>query len=304
MRIFVSGAGGFIGRAVVRALARRGDDVIAHVGPPDSGLAAPPEATASLALDITDAGDLAPVLHGCDAVVHLAGPAAVAASFADPQHYLRVHALGTSAIVGAATTAGVRRFVQVSSAEVYGRADDERVREDAPLRPRSPYAAAKVAAEAVAGAAARTNGPSAVVLRPFSVYGPGQRAASLLGTIVAQALAGDGVVALRDLGPVRDYCHVDDVARAVACACDAAVDELAFANVGTGVGTSAGALVRAVFDALGRSGTIRELGADRGAGEIFRLVADPAQAETVLGWRAQIALREGIATVLEPAPAA
>jgi nucleoside-diphosphate-sugar epimerase len=296
VRAFVSGAGGFIGSAVVRALAARGDDVIAHVGPPGCGLHAPPEALASLELDIVDAGDLAPLLRNCDAVVHLAGPAAVVPSFADAEGYLRAHALGTAALAGAAKTAGVRRFVHVSSAEIYGRADAERVREDAPARPRSPYAVAKLAAEAAVGAAARTGGPSAVVLRPFSVYGPGQRASSLLATIVSHVLAGD-VVELRDLAPVRDYVHVHDVARAAVLACDAVVDEVETVNVGTGVGTSVAALVGTVFDALGRSGGVRELGAQRGAAEIFRLVADPSHADAVLGWRAAISLREGIAAL-------
>lgn len=298
----MTGAGGFIGGAVVRALAARGDDVVAHVGPPGCGLQAPPEAVASLELDVGNAGELAPLLRGCDAVVHLAGPAAVAPSFADPDGYLRAHALGTAALVRAAAAASVRRFVYVSSAETYGRADAERVREDAPLRPRSPYAAAKVAAEAAVGVAARTGGPSAVVLRPFSVYGPGQRAASLLALIVERATNGD-VVEVRDLAPVRDYVHVDDVARAAVLACDATVDEIAFANVGTGTGTSVAELAAAVLAALGLDKPVRELGAERGAAEIFRLVADPARARDVLGWSARIALRDGIAALPQHAPA-
>jgi nucleoside-diphosphate-sugar epimerase len=302
VKTFVSGAGGFIGRAVVRALAARGDDVIAHVGPPGCGLVAPPEAFASISLDIADAGDLTPLLHGCEAVVHLAGPAAVAASFDDAEGYLRAHALGTAALASAASTAGVPRFVHVSSAEVYGRAGHARVREDAALRPRSPYAAAKVAAEAIVGASARNAGPTAVVLRPFSVYGPGQRANSLLASVLAQAQRGD-VVGVRDLTPVRDYCHVEDVAAAIARACEVEVDEIATFNVGTGIGTSVRELIAAAFDALGASGTMRETGADRGPAEIFHLVADPDHAADMLGWRARIALREGLATTLEAAPA-
>lgn len=138
------------------------------------------------------------------------------------------------------------------------------------------------------------------MLRPFSVYGPGQRASSLLALIVSQVLRG-AVVELRDLAPVRDYVHVDDVARAVVLACDAHVDEIETVNAGTGVGTSVAALVAAVFDAFGRSGTIRELGAQRGAAEIFRLVADPSHAQATLGWRAEIALHDGIAALPQPA---
>jgi len=300
VRTFVSGAGGFIGRAVVRALARRGDAVVAHVGPPGCGLAVPPEAVASLEFELGEPRDLAPLLRDCDAVVHLAGPASVAASFSDPDGYLRAHALGTAALMRAAVGAGVPRFVYVSSAEVYGRSDAACVREDAPLQPRSPYAAAKVAGEAAVGAAARTSGTSAVILRPFSVYGPGQRATSLLATILAQAVRGERV-AVRDLAPVRDYCHLDDVANAIALACEIRVDQVAAFNVGTGVPTSVGELIEEVFAALGRPGSYQELGADRGAAEIFRLVADPEQAANALGWRAEIALRDGILSALEAA---
>ena len=300
MRTFVSGSGGFIGRAVVRALAGRGGEVVAHIGPPGCGLTAPPEAVASLEFELGDRCDLGSSLRNCDAAVHLAGPASVAASFSDPHEYLRAHALGTAALMRAAVSAGVPRFVYVSSAEVYGRTEAVRVREDAPLRPRSPYAAAKVAGEAAVGAAARTSATSAVILRPFSVYGPGQRATSLLATILAQAVRGE-LVAVRDLAPVRDYCHLDDVANAIARACEIRVDQVAAFNVGTGVATSVGELIGEVFAALGRDGSYRELGADRGAAEIFRLVADPEHAANALGWRAEIGLRDGLRNALETA---
>jgi UDP-glucose 4-epimerase len=295
---FVSGAGGFIGRVAVRKLAAAGYEVIAHVGPPGVDLEPPPEARSNLRLEIEDASELAPLLRGCDVVVHLAGPASVATSFRDPLSYVRAHVMGTAALVDAARSAGVERFILVSSAEVYGRPAEAQVRENAPLQPRSPYAAAKLGAEAIVGAAARAGGPKALILRPFSVYGPGQRSSSLLAEMIAQAARGDSIVA-RDLRPVRDYCHVEDVARAILAASGVAVAEVETFNAGTGVATSVGALAAMVFEVLGRSGTVHESGAERGAAEIFRLVADPAHAAKVLGWRAETQLRQGIASLLE-----
>ena len=115
-----------------------------------------------------------------------------------------------------AVDAGVTRFVHASSAEVYGApaVEVDLVPESAPLVPRSPYGAAKVGAEAVVGATSRTTGLDAVVLRPFSVFGPGMRRSSLLGTILEQVGRG-GPVLLLDPSSVRDHCYVDDVADAV-----------------------------------------------------------------------------------------
>lgn len=302
MKIFVTGAGGFIGRVVVRRLAAKGHDIAAHVGPPGTELEAPPEASSSVTFAIEDARDFAGRLSNHDVVVHLAGPAAVAGSFAAPLDYVRAHAVGTSAIVAAARAAGVPRLIYVSSAEVYGRRSEARVHEGMLPQPRSPYAAAKVAGEAIVGAAARTGGPTAVVLRPFSVYGPGQRPSSLLATIVDRAKSGRRVE-LRDLAPVRDYCQVDDVAEAIACACRCDIDECNVFNVGTGVGTSVADLAAMVTHVLGACTSVAEIGADRGPAEIFRLVADTSHARAGLGWRADVGLREGIEGLLSACPA-
>jgi nucleoside-diphosphate-sugar epimerase len=297
VNVLVTGAGGFIGRAVVAALTYAGHDVVAHVGPPGVDLAVPPEAVSALWFAIEDAPHFAPRLRACDLIVHLAGPAAVTPSFEDPQRYIREHVQGTRAIIETALRTNTTRFIYISSADVYGRSTTEHVAEGAALRPRSPYAAAKIAAEALVGVAARTGGPEAFVLRPFSIYGPRQRATSVLATILSGASVG-GVISVRDLAPIRDYCHVVDLARAVVLACTAPVDEVDIVNVGTGIATSVAQLIETAQGALGHAVTVDELGADRGAADILRLVADPRHAQTALGWEPAISLREGITSLL------
>ncbi len=275
MRVLVTGAGGFLGRAVVRAL--RDHAIRAHAGPPG----APGPADWARA-DVEAIGSL---VSGVDAVVHLAGPPSVADSFARPVEHARAHVVGTAALV-AALPAGTR-LVYVSSAEVYGRPARNPVAEDAPLRPVSPYGAAKVGAEAVIGAA----GVSAVVLRPFCVYGP--RGAGVVGHVLRQlADPAARAVELADLRPVRDFCHVDDVAAAIRAAVEG--EARGAFNVGSGRGVSIGALAEAAVRAAGRPLPIVERPERRRAADVMEMVADVGHIERALGWRARIGLEEGL----------
>ena len=105
--------------------------------------------------DLTDVTKVRPLLDGVDVVLHLAGPPSVAESFVDPLGYLRVHAVGTATVLDACRRSHVSRFVYVSSAEVYGASRDGlAMNEDSPCQPRSPYGAAKLAAEGLVRAMA------------------------------------------------------------------------------------------------------------------------------------------------------
>jgi UDP-glucose 4-epimerase len=149
-----------------------------------------------------------------DAVIHLAGPPSVAASFDLPAEYARIHVGGTATVLDACRRLRIRRLVYLSSAEVYGQPQTNPVREDHPLEARSPYAAAKIGAEKFIESFAYSFALQSVILRPFSVYGAGLCSQSLIGAILHQARHGDSV-RLATLAPIRDYCHVKDVATAI-----------------------------------------------------------------------------------------
>ena len=301
-RITVTGAGGFLGPVVVDALARQGARVQAIIGPPGEPARIPHGAAYVAQADICDTAALAKLVADVDAVVHLAGPASVAASFQDPARTVRVHAEGTAAVLQACHAGGVRKLVYVSSAEVYGQPLRSPVSEQHPLGARSPYAAAKIGGEKLIEAWGHAFGLRAIILRPFSIYGPGASPESLIPRIIGMARRGRPVV-LRNLKPVRDYCFVTDVAEAVALACSVQRSELDIFNIGTMLGTSVQRVAALILEGLGVSCPIREDGdRDRpGKSEIYELIADNRRAREVLGWQSAVPLETGLRMTIDGA---
>jgi nucleoside-diphosphate-sugar epimerase len=296
--VFVTGAGGFIGSTVVQALAGQGAAIKALVGAPGQAFRPAPAPVISAVADITDVAALCDLASGCQVAVHMAGPASVLESFEAATEYSRVHVCGTAAFLEACRRTGVGHVVYLSSAEVYGRPDTNPVGEDTPPGPRSPYAAAKAGAEHMIGAYARTYGLRTVVLRPFSIYGPRMSTRSIIGTVLRAACAGEPVV-VADPRPVRDYCYVGDLARAIVCACS--TDAAGTFNIGSGTGVSVLELVRKICGIGGFIADVRVRpdAGRRAAADIHCLVADARRAASVLGWRPRVSLDTGLERTIE-----
>jgi nucleoside-diphosphate-sugar epimerase len=167
MRVFVTGASGFIGRRLVPALRRRGHEPTALLLPHE------PEAAASGARvargDVTDPASLAGLLDGQDAVCHLAGAVGYGQTFAVCN---RVNRDGTAHVAAAAARAGARRLVHMSSVSVYGRVPDVAIDEDFPLRKiGDPYGDTKIDAERILAAHRDAGALDVTILRPTVIYG-------------------------------------------------------------------------------------------------------------------------------------
>uniref|UniRef100_A0A832I885 NAD-dependent epimerase/dehydratase family protein n=1 Tax=Eiseniibacteriota bacterium TaxID=2212470 RepID=A0A832I885_UNCEI len=214
VRVGVTGAAGYVGRAVVRALAARGHEVVALA----RGDAAVPDAARTVRGDLLAPATLAPFAAGLDACVHAAAyvhrrddaPGARAACFA-------VNEGGTRALLAALAAARAPWLVFVSSTAVYGECS-RGAREDRPPAPVSAYGESKLAAERAVLAARAAGTPAACVLRPCVVVGPGAPGnAARLAALVRR-----GVVPLvRGGANARSVVHVDDLADAAARAVEA-----------------------------------------------------------------------------------
>ncbi len=226
MRVWVSGAGGFVGAWLLPRLARDGHDVIA----------------CDREVDVSDAVavDTAIVNARPDAVVHLAALASVATSFTEPDAVARVNYFGTLHVLRAvARHAAQARVLLISSSEIYGgSATSELIGEDATLAPVSPYARTKAAADLL-GAAFAEAGLDVIRARPWNHTGPGQTdgyvASSFARQLAEMALgAREPVLRVGNLDAVRDFLDVADVVDAYARLLDRKVPRGAY-NIATGI---------------------------------------------------------------------
>lgn len=209
MRALVTGAGGFVGHHLAEHLATAGDEVITTDRSIDG-------------LDITDAPALLEAFRRTrpEVVYHLAGASDVGGSWSTPQATFRSNAEGTLNILWAARESGVERVLTVGSADVYGKVGeaDLPIVEDLAMRPVSPYAASKAAADHVALQANLGYGQHVIRARPFNHLGPGQSnrfvAAALAERVAINERAAESMVKVGNLSPRRDFTDVRDVVQA------------------------------------------------------------------------------------------
>lgn len=219
--MLVAGGAGFIGSHLVEALVQQGA-AVAVLDDFSSGsrenLAAVEDAIEVIEGDVCDAGLLDRVLSTVEVVVHLAARC-VRLSLADPSEVHRVNSEGTHGLLLAAVRHGIRRFVYVSSSEVYGTAVTVPMREDHPLDPTTVYGATKLAAEFYAKAMAHTFGLEVVVVRPFNTYGPRAHFEGVYGEVIprftVRLLNGRRPVIFGDGLQTRDFTYVTDTVHGI-----------------------------------------------------------------------------------------
>ncbi|WP_067548489.1 NAD-dependent epimerase/dehydratase family protein [Nocardia crassostreae] len=331
MRVLLTGAAGFIGSHIRRALAAAGHEVLAvdlmlaAAHGPD---ASPPDGVDRV--DVRDPDALDARLRGIDAVCHQAAVVGAGVSAQDAPAYASHNDLGTAVLLAAMDRAGCRHLVLASSMVVYGegryrdapadfvpgprsRADLDRglfdhrgptgdplgwatIDETAPLRPRSLYAASKVAQEHYAAAWATATDSTVTALRYHNVYGddmPRDTPYSGVAAIFRSALeAGRAPRVFEDGRQARDFVHVRDIAAANIAALEQPLDAFTPLNIASGDPITIGEV--AVILAAASAGKDPVITGEYRAGDVRHIVASPEKARRELGFAAAIDPSKGL----------
>lgn len=297
MTVLVTGASGFLGRALCGSLAASGVAVRGTCRPGGNPVTAP--GVEARPLDLRADPDWDALLDGVRVVYHLAWTSTPSSSATDPAGDLVDNVAPTLRLLQAASRRPDLRLVFASSGgTVYGVARSQPVAEDHPTVPISAYGAAKLAVERYLGVYRTLHGLDAIALRIGNLYGSRQDPGKGLGAVThfaRAALAGRPIVMYGSGEVVRDYVHVDDVVRALLAA-GAARGLGGEINIGCGTGRSLNDVVACLESILGR-----RLAVERRESRSFDVpvsVLDNARARALLGWTPRVGFSEGVSDLL------
>lgn len=246
--------------------------------------------------DIADAVLVADVMPGMDAVVNFAAETHVDRSLLDAAAFIETDVRGTWTLLEAARNAGVPRFLQVSTDEVYGSIAEGAFDETDPLAPSSPYSASKAGGDLMVAAYHTTYGLDTVITRGSNTYGPFQYPEKLIPLFITNALDGLPLPLYGDGGQKRDWLHVTDHCRAI----DTALRHGAAGgvyNIGAHCERTNREVTHGILSRLGRGEDLIRHVADRPGHD--RRYAVRTERIEALGWSPQIGFEHGLADTVD-----
>jgi len=310
MRFLVTGGAGFIGSHVCERLAEAGHEVWAFDDlNPSYDVALKERNLEQIRArspgfrfcrgDINDGTALAALFAGArfDQVIHLAARAGVRPSVESPALYQRVNVEGTANVLEAARRAGVRKLILASSSSVYGVNAKVPFAEGDPVASViSPYAASKLACEALAHVYRHLYGMDLAVLRFFTVYGPRQRPDLAIHKFARLIVQGRPIPVYGDGATERDYTYISDILDGIlACA----RQEIGFEiiNLGESQTVPLSRLIELLEEALGRRAVLERQPPQ--PGDVPRTFADISKARALLGYAPRVGIEQGIPLFVE-----
>lgn len=303
-RIVVTGGAGFIGSSYVRYSLQHYPhidvvvlDKLTYAGNLEN-LRDVWDRIAFIQGDIADPIVVRKALAGADMVLNFAAESHVDRSLLDPRPFVRTNVEGTVVLLEEARRAEVRRFLHVSTDEVYGDVSHttQHSTETDPVVPRSPYAASKAAAEHLVLAYGSSYGLDVVITRGSNTYGPNQYPEKIIPLFITNALEGKHLPVYGDGSAIRDYMHVQDHVTGIGVVLLRGVAGGVY-NLGAREQISGIEVASSILELLGLSPDQIRLVADR-PGHDYRYSVDPSKAEG-LGWCRRWTFAEGLSHTVD-----
>ncbi len=299
-RILVTGGAGFIGSNFVHLVLSRSPgahvvvlDALTYAGRRENLEGIPASQLTFVHGDIRDPQAVAAAMKGCDYVLNFAAESHVDRSIERPGEFIQTDVYGVFVLAEEARRAGVKRFVQISTDEVYGEVLEGAATETWPLLPRSPYAASKAGGDRLAHAYFTTYGLPVVVTRCSNNYGPRQYPEKLIPLFVTNALDDQPLPVYGTGLNRRDWLHVDDHCAALLAVLLHPGIEGETLNIGGGLELDVLTVTDTLLNLLSKPRTLIRHVEDR-PGHDRRYAVDSSRLGRLTGWAPQISFADGI----------
>lgn len=304
--ILITGGAGFIGSNFVQAFMKRYPKAAVHVldaltyaGNPDN---LPPEILDDRRFhfwygNVCNPDIVGNLMEQVDTVIHFAAESHVARSIFDNATFFKTDVIGTQVVANQVLRQRkrIKRFIHISTSEVYGTALTEPMAEDHPLNPMSPYAAAKCGADRLVYSYWQSYQIPVVIIRPFNQYGPKQHLEKCIPRFVTSAILGEPLTIHGDGSAARDWVYVQDTCRALLGALEAPLDSLLgeVVNLGSGQAVEVRTIAAKIMDLMAYDSPSSVSITDR-PGQVHKHISSTDKAERLLGWRAVTDIDTGL----------
>ena len=238
-----------------------------------------------------------------DMVLHFAAETHVTRSIYDNTQFFKTDVLGTQAVANAICKYRdrIEKFIHISTSEVYGTANSEKMDENHPLNPMSPYAAAKAGADRLVHSYWTTYGIPAVIIRPFNNYGPRQHLEKVIPRFITSIILKEKLRVHGDGQSARDFVHVEDTCKAIDLVLHAPAKKVVgeVFNVGSGEDRSILSVAQDIVAMMCPDDTDCVINVGDRPGQVMRHTADSSKIGKVLGWKPKLGWNEGLHKTIE-----